>query len=100
MKFMPLLTVAALAIAIVAAVFAIWPVVGDAPWLDDAPAVSDSGTDTVRCEGALRYRDTIIAAGPYAAGIGGVANIAGNPDGVRDYDAQLAKAEGEIQRYC
>ena len=53
--------VATSVIAIVAAVFAIWPVVADAPWEDDAPAPVDR-TAEIRCEGALRFRDTALQA--------------------------------------
>ena len=48
MKLMPMLTFAALIIAVVASVFAIWPVVANAPWEDDAPVVEDR-TDEIRC---------------------------------------------------
>ena len=89
MKFMPALTVAALAIAIVAAVFAIWPVVTDAPWEDEVPTpvvVSDD-TDAIRCEGALGFRNSTVQTGK--VGLGG-----------DTYDEQLANAEREIERYC
>ena len=91
------------AIAVTAAVFAIWPAVGDAPWLDDAPAVVDDGTDVVRCDGALSFRDSVIDAGRYSAGgpdLAGRGNAPGNPGGLRDYDAQLSTAEREIDTYC
>ena len=105
------------AIAVTASVFAIWPVVADAPWLDDAPAVEDrSGdsdrTDTTRCEGALSLRASVVAAGEYSSpsvpqgliprvpSIDDVRSIPGNPGGLRNYDAQLATAEREIDRYC
>ena len=97
------------AIAVVASVFAIWPAVADAPW-EDAPAVVDDGTDVVRCDGALSLRASVIAAGEYSEGarVGGLPSLptlrgeplVGNPGGLRDYDAQLAKAEREIARYC
>ena len=103
MKFMPLLTIAALAIAIVAAVFAIWPVVTDAPWEESAPAVVDDGTDDVRCEGALSLRASVIEAGRENPGGGfgrGFGEEPSNPGGLRDYEEQLAKAENEINSYC
>ena len=79
------------AIAVVASVFAIWPVVADAPWEDDVPtpvAVED-GTDSIRCEAALGLRSSLV--------------LAGRPLGeffLRDYEADLANAESEINRYC
>ena len=95
-------TFAALAVAIVAAAFAIWPVVADAPWEDNAPIIVDDRTDTVRCQGALSFRDSVIEAGRYAAGgvRRGTDRGPGNPGGLRDYDEQLAKGEREIDRYC
>ena len=39
MKFMPVLTVAALVVAVVAVVIAVWASAADAPWEDDAPTV-------------------------------------------------------------
>ena len=79
-------------IAIVAAVFAIWPVVSDAPW-------EDTDTTAIRCEGALDFRELIVDAGEYRAGLLPI-GVAQNPDGIEDYDAQLAKAEREISQYC
>ena len=89
---------AIIAVAIAATVVATWASVADAPWEDDATAVVDDGTDNIRCEGALSFRDSIVEAGEYEFGRG-IAG-AGNPDGVKDYDEQLAKAESEIDRYC
>ena len=86
-------------IAVTASVFAIWPAVADAPW-EDEPVVVES---TVRCEGALDFRVSIISAGEYSRGGGlriGSDGVPGNPSGLRDYDTQLAKAENEIRRYC
>ena len=98
------------AIAIIAAVFAIWPAVTDAPWEDDAPAAADDGNDAIRCEGALSLRASVIAAGQYSSSISGSPRgrvprigddaLPGNPGGLRDYDAQLDKADREIDRYC
>ena len=76
-------------IAVTASVFAIWPAVADAPWEDEVPTpvvVSDD-TDAIRCEGALRFRDSTVQTGK--VGLGG-----------NTYDEQLANAEREIQRYC
>ena len=94
-------------IAVVASVFAIWPVVGDAPWEDDAPAVVDDRigdndtTSDTRCEGALSLRASVIAAGRLNPGrIPVLGEEPSNPGGLADYDAQLAKAEREIDRYC
>ncbi|MCH8064342.1 MAG: hypothetical protein IIC90_00750 [Chloroflexi bacterium] len=36
-----------LAVAVTASIFAMWPVVGDAPWEDDVPIVQD-GTNELR----------------------------------------------------
>ena len=94
MKFMPALTVAALAIAIVAAVFAIWPVVTDAPWEDEVPTpvvVSDD-TDAIRCEGALSLRGIAVEA------LGSRSDVFFT--GYQNIEAELAKAEREISRYC
>lgn len=95
------------AIAIVAAVFAFWPVVADAPWEDDA---GDRIVE-LRCEGALALRVSIIEAGEFSPGSfsGGrrscsgdapIAAVPGNPSGIADYDKALADAENEIHRFC
>lgn len=62
MKTMLAALVATAAIAIVAAVFAIWPAVGDAPWEDDAPASVEpvDRTGEVRCAAALEVRAIMI----------------------------------------
>ena len=94
------------AIAVTASVFAIWPAVADAPWEDGTPVAVIDGTESVRCEGALSLRASVIAVGEYSEGarVGGLQELGeplvGNPGGLRDYDAQLAKAEREIDRYC
>ena len=87
-----------LTIAIVAVVFAVWPVVTDAPWENDAV----DRTAEIRCDGALSFRETIIEAGPFSQGsfTERFSTGPGNPGGVENYDAQLAKAEREISRYC
>lgn len=52
MKLMPVLTVAALSIAVVAVVFAVWAGVADAPWEDDVPAADDNDIDAdLECAG-------------------------------------------------
>ena len=47
-------------IAVTASVFAIWPVVTDAPWEDEivipTPVVQDQG-EVLLCEAAIRLRD-------------------------------------------
>lgn len=81
-----------LAVAITAAVFAIWPVVADAPWEDSVP-VADSG-DAVRCQGALDYRAAIVA-NPPTRPFGG--------RNITDQDAfqrLLDQAQREIIAYC
>ena len=87
------------AIAVTASVFAIWPVVADAPWEEDttAPVVEDRRYE-IRCEGALRFRITIIEAGRFEREI--FEGAGHNLDGVVNYEFQLANAEREIIRYC
>ena len=73
-------------IAVVASVFAIWPVVADAPWEKNAvvqPVIDR--TAEIRCEGALSYRDSLIAAS------------AGE---IWRYESQLDEADREISRFC
>ena len=101
MKLLPAALAGTFAIALTASVFAVWPAVGDAPWEED-PA---DRTAALRCEGALALRVSVIEAGEYSAGSSpGARGFAdrgpGNPDGLRDYDQQLSKAEREIDRYC
>ena len=69
MKMMPALTVAALVLAVVASVFAIWASVADAPWEDGGEIIvvnevipqpeSDTSRDDARCTEALRDRELI-----------------------------------------
>ena len=93
-----------LTIAIVAVVFAVWPVVADAPWEDELVGVQPvDRTAEIRCEGALSYRDGIVEAGQYSSGRSFLPNeesVPGNPDGVPNYGEALAEAEAEIDRYC
>ena len=76
-----------LAIAIAAFVFAIWPVVADAPWVDDVAVVQPiDRTAEIRCEGALRYRDEAVAA--FAV------------QRMSFFVARMEDAQAEIDRYC
>ena len=93
-----------LAVAVTASVFAIWPVVADAPWENDTPVVVDR-TAELRCQGALDYRNSIIEAGRYSSGgesqfFPNLDRGPGNPGGVRNYEEALGQAEREISRYC
>ena len=80
-----------LGIALAALFLVGWPIVGDAPWEAEQ-------TNAIRCQGALDFRESIIGAGEYRSGI--ALGTTENVDGVEDYDAQLAKAERELDRYC
>ena len=86
-------------VAVTASVFAIWPIVADAPWEDSsAPVVADRG-DEVRCQGALDYRATIVANPPTRQrGLlgGGVATDTDQATLQRLLD----QAEREIDLYC
>ena len=78
-------------IAVTASVFAIWPVVADAPWEDDAPTpvLQDQG-ELLLCDAAIRLRDemrieekdrqTSLRSG--------------------EIDALLSEANADIDRYC
>jgi hypothetical protein len=79
--------------ASVAAIFAIWPVVADAPWEDgsSAEAEDSDSTNEVRCEAALSLKEAIIRQGEYSFN---------NQDGLRDYDGEMFLAERDIRRYC
>ena len=76
------------AIAVVAAVFAVWRVVTDAPWEDTAPIIVQpvDRTAEIRCEGALRYRDEAVAA--FAT------------QRMSFFTDRIEDAEAEIDRYC
>lgn len=98
-----------LAVAVTASVFAIWPVVADAPWEDDVPVAESS--DALRCQGALDYR-TAIASNPPTHRVTEDRKITISPptlpdprEGVvvTDQDALqrlLDQAEREIDYYC
>ena len=89
MKLQLAALIATAVIAVIAAVFAIWPALGDAPWEDEVPTpvVLSDDTDAIRCEGALGFRNSTVQTGK--VGLGG-----------DTYDEQLANAEREIERYC
>ncbi len=79
-------------VAVTASVFAIWPVVADAPWEDDVP-VADSG-DTLRCQGALDYRAAVVANPPMRS------NLAGPYTDQVALQSLLDQAQREIVAYC
>ena len=80
-----------LAIAVTASVFAVWPVVTDAPWEDDVSVPVVDRTQEIRCEAALDLRETIVRQGRYNRG---------NQSGLLDYEDVLRDAEREIDRFC
>ena len=72
-----------LALAVTASVFAIWPVVADAPWEDEVVAIPTvDRIREIRCQGALDLREALI--------------LAGHTSRSRTYQA----SELEITRYC
>lgn len=75
-----------LAIAVTASVFAIWPVVADAPWEEDAPVMDRA--NELRCEGALSYRKVVLE----RFGTSGFS--------FQGWSEQLRQAEREIERFC
>jgi len=80
-----------LAVAVTAAIFAIWPVVADAPWEASEPVIAEErSNDTIRCDAALRLRETILS-----GGWGGPGRISR-----KMYEESLALAEQEIARFC
>ena len=94
MKLQLAALIATAVIAVIAAVFAIWPALGDAPWEDEVPTpvvVSDD-TDAIRCEGALSLRGIAVEA------LGSRSDVFFT--GYQNIEAELAKAEREISRYC
>jgi hypothetical protein len=94
MKLVMALLALTFALAAGAMVLAVWPVVGDAPWEESnsEAAGEEEGRDDIRCEAALSLRETIISEGRY--------HTSRNPDGLRDYEAQLGRAGREILDYC
>jgi hypothetical protein len=82
-----------LAVAVTASVFAIWPVVADAPWENEIATRQEqtSDLDGIRCEGALRLREAVVLSSQTTRGLIFFS---------QDAEAQLAKAEREIARYC
>lgn len=83
-----------LAIAVTAAVLAIWPVVADAPWEDEAPTpvVVDQG-EVLLCEAAIRLRDQMRVEDGKSRS---------SPDRMlqREINALLSEANADIDRYC
>ena len=96
-----LLIALTLAVAVTASVFAIWPVVADAPW-EDTVSVTES-TDVLQCQGALDYRVAVLANPPTRAGTTGPPTR--NPEVVTVTDQDLLirllnDAERQIDRFC
>ena len=50
------IAIVGLTLAVIASIFAIWPVVADAPWEDAVPEVEESRGDELRCEAALSLK--------------------------------------------
>ena len=85
--------IATFAIAVTASVFAIWPVVADAPWEDSTEPVIEDRTDKIRCQGAYEVLQSAIEA------LGQLGSLLPQ----RTYEIitqQLDIAEREISRYC
>lgn len=85
-----------LAVAIAASVFAIWPVVADAPWLDSA----GNNHDEVLCQGALDYRVAILANPPTHVE---PRTLRGGGVAITDQDflrQLLSGAQNLVDRYC
>ncbi len=84
-------------VAVTAAVFAIWPVVADAPWEHSSEiVVSDSSHEPVnslRCEAALELRMTALTDGGASSRFRSYRNAV-QPLGL------FEKAEQEIGRFC
>ncbi len=83
-----------LAIAITASVFAIWPVVADAPWQADPVVVEVpvgiDRTNEIRCEQALELRERLLIESHPVSG-------SSNEETWKGWMAQL---RGEIRDYC
>lgn len=82
--------VATSTIAIVAAVFAIWPVVADAPWEDDT-VVAEDGDNAIRCGAALELRGAAMQT---------LREEPRNSFSYQEADSQHDFAQREIDRYC
>ena len=83
----PIVSLAALAIATVASVFAIWPVVGHAPWQSSPPAIDPFRLE--RCRAALGVQSDLRARfGLVPARPGSRVSVA------------MAQAVADVQRYC
>ena len=110
MKLMPMLTVAALAIAAVAVVVATWASVADAPWEADpeeiivresapapAPAIPIEVPNTdVKCVAAISDRESARRSLRFYQRRGGQANdstISGN-------QRRVDRAQDDVDRYC
>ena len=104
MKTLALGVLAAIVIAILATI-AVWSSVSDAPWeqeasdpivVEDRTGEVEDKTNEIRCEGALRLREVLQ---PSNGGIPSIPPIPGFNEGI-DVQAELRRAESEIDRYC
>ena len=86
MRLMLAALVATLTIAVVAAVFAIWPVIADAPWEDEIVAVTPvDRTSELRCQEGLDMRERAVFEEDRSTAI---------------MEAILLVAQDEIDTYC
>ncbi len=97
-----------LIVAVVASVFAIWPVVADAPWEEEAVIVVETEAPDPRCEAALIMKAearVARAALPQGGGSFGINNFNESSSVSyarprRELEEVIEQADRDIHRYC
>lgn len=86
-----ILVSAIVVVAIVASIFAIWPVVADAPWEDSPSASVPAGKDNrdLRCESALELRNSLLTEAPGR-----------DRSRFSQFDRDLRDAKSGVVRFC
>ena len=91
-----------LIVAVVAAVFAIWPAVADAPWEEEAVIVVEAEAPDPRCEAAqiMKAEAAVSLALVPRGGIVSLAESALRGNATRQLEDIVESADGDIRRYC
>ena len=91
-----------LIVAVVASVFAIWPVVADAPWEEAAVIVVEAEAPDPRCEAAhiMKAEATVSLAGVPDSFLNSVVETNKRDSIKRQLGTIIEEADRDIRRFC
>ena len=91
-----------LIVAVVASVFAIWPVVADAPWEEEAVIVVEAEAPDPRCEAAhiMKAEATVSLAGVPDSFLNSVVETNKRDSIKRQLGTIIEEADRDIRRFC